>query len=112
MSTELNRNEETVAVRSWGGVARGVVVQVLLTEREWQDWRDLEGDVQGEVVVLGEQVSAWESEGATVSWETASSLNEGARELEDHRWADMVAGRAAELRLRARAAARDNMRAL
>ena len=95
MATELIVNDKIVATRSFGGIDRGVLVNMNVTKDEWEQVKKqlANTDTQAFDVATAEMiVRDWVKQGATVTWKTAKDWNEQARDLENHRFRDEVQG--------------------
>lgn len=119
MSTTITtRDEQIVAVRFFGGIGVGPVVQLEITQTEWSAWAAVEVSEEGSSNwrTLAEWVAGQKAE---IRFDNAARRNETARDLENHRWAaqddthvsEMIRGVAAEMRQRARDCTRQTMRA-
>ena len=109
MSTELlTKNEEVVGVQ----LARngGAVLELDLTDRELQDWLDVDvcwETEEGNWKKLGDLLKVTKHK-----TQTEQTLNEEARKLEASRWHDGMVGLqrlTAELRTRARQCNKDTL---
>ena len=117
MSTNVEVNGEVVAVRFWGGTARGCVVEMQVTKTEWEQVKFAQAsrDDQGPMVASAEMVvqSMCEDSNVERTWKTPAQFNADAREAEQHRFAASMPeffGHVAQAsRERAKEAAREQM---
>lgn len=120
MGTELvtHKSQEVVGKRYWGGNVKGTTLALYLTKAEYENYKNvLVGYECTDVYQTLEQlVNDWVSTGKTLEYETAQSLNDTARELENHRWVndktvgDWLQEQANECRVRAKQATKDSVR--
>ena len=90
MSTELltHRNQEVVGTRYWGGKEKGTTLSLDLTTAEYENYKNLVVGYEHSNVYqsLEQLVNNWVKDGKTLELQTPTSLNEKARDLENHRW--------------------------
>lgn len=112
MSTDVvTKNNEMVGVRR--ASVGGSKVWMDLTEKEYEAWKNVEVSLEhhNDWKPMHEWVKVWD-----VVWETPKSLNDRAKQLENHRWANdgqvgsWMTKQATEYRMRARQATKDVMR--
>ncbi len=106
------RSGEVVMKRMWQGRK---VVQMAVTKAEWPAWANQAvrcPEESNDEFRAADLLANWEADGCEVVWPTAACLNAIARDLEQSRHAELLAPMAAEMRDRARQAARDQMRSV
>lgn len=104
MSTTIyTQDDRIIAVRFFGGIATGPVVQLEITEAEMPAWAHVPVTEEGygEPRPFAEWLAAQTAE---IRFDSAARRNVSARILEDHRWA-VQDDSEVSLRLRATAAA-------
>ncbi len=110
MGREAEAKDGTVVMkRIWRGRK---VVLMAFTKTEWPAWKNQMVDCaeEGSLDFKAEDLLAnWEADGCEVVWPTAADFNAIARDFEQSRHAGLLAPMAAEMRDRARQAARDQM---
>jgi hypothetical protein len=115
MSTQVfsAKTNECVAVRFSGGTARGPMVQMEVTEFEFDDWKNVEVFEEtnpDDVMFFGDWVEKMKAEGRTFVWDNAPRQNAMARDFENHRWPEMMKPMAESCRQRARECVKQMMR--
>jgi hypothetical protein len=107
------RTNQVVAFRFAGGTVRGPMVQMEVTQFEFDDWKNVqvfEETNPDDVMFFGDWVEKMKSEGRTFVWDNAPRQNQMARDFENHRWPEMMSDMAANCRQRARDCAKQMMR--
>tara|TARA_R100000655_G_scaffold9920_4_gene24389 strand:+ start:1123 stop:1494 length:372 start_codon:yes stop_codon:yes gene_type:complete len=123
MGTELvtHRSNEVVGKRYWGGDKKGTTLSLDLTKAEYENYKNVVVGYEHSNVYesLEQLVNNWVSQGKTLELQTPTSLNERARDLENHRWYNShdvgnnhLQPHATELRQRAKVATKDSLQVL
>ena len=120
MGTELvtYTSKEVVGKRYWGGNVKGTTLSLDLTTAEYENYKNLVVGYEHSNVYqsLEQLVNNWVKDGKTLELQTPKSLNDKARELENHRWVndktvgDWLQEQANECRVRAKQATKDSVR--
>ena len=120
MGTELvtHRSNEVVGKRYWGGDKKGTTLSLDLTTAEYENYKNVVVGYEHSNVYqsLEQLVNNWVKDGKTLELQTPKSLNDKARELENHRWVndktvgDWLQEQANECRVRAKQATKDSVR--
>jgi hypothetical protein len=120
MGTELvtHRSNEVVGKRYWGGDKKGTTLSLDLTKAEYENYKNVVVGYEHSNVYqsLEQLVNNWVKDGKTLELQTPKSLNNTARELENHRWVndktvgDWLQEQANECRVRAKQATKDSVR--
>lgn len=110
MSTSVYVENTPVAVRV--GRKGGAVVEMQVTEREWEMYADLPAYVEGENPEAPTKTAAEcvESLGCAVVWKSAADWNNEARALRESRHAGMLGGLEREMSARAAETLRSSLR--
>ena len=114
MATAVHRvdNHDEVAHRFFGGVVRGPMVQMEVTQFEFESMRNVivVEETSDVPMTFGEWFDSMVEAGRTVEWDNAHRQNEMARAFENHRFAEMMTKEAQQCRTRARECVRQTMR--
>ena len=118
MATDLvTTTGEQLGCRFYGGKFRGVTLKLNLTKAEYNNYKNskVAFEFKSDFDCLSNVVDGWVRDGKTLEFETAQSLNQRARNLEQSRWWGNVdvgfqlSQQANELRQRAKQAVQDSV---
>ena len=89
MATELTVDDQTIAVRSWGGSDRGTIITMMVTKDQWEEVKHRLAQTDGgtyDIATAEAVVRDWMNQGATIVWKSAADFNKQARDLKQHRF--------------------------
>jgi hypothetical protein len=107
--------DNVIAKRTSRGAGKPPAIRMFVTKDEWKGIKDkqantetMEYDVATAEMIIKDMVKA----GGEVIWKTAADWNQDARDIESHRFADMLGGLADQYRGKAKAVSKSELKTI